>query len=129
MAPVGLVLLVLSLVPMLSTFRIEVGWPDTVLKVSAWAQPFRTVNSYGLFRVMTTERPEIIVEGSRDGVKWKTYEFKYKPGNVGRRPEYGCAPPTEARLADVVSPLWVPTRKVLGSFPSRNDCSKGQLQC
>ena len=88
MAPVGLVLFVLSLVPMLSTFRIEVGWPDTVLKVSAWAQPFRTVNSYGLFRVMTTERPEIIVEGSRDGVKWKTYEFKYKPGNVGRRPEY-----------------------------------------
>ena len=35
-----------------------------------WLAPFRTVNSYGLFAVMTTERREIIVEGSNDGVNW-----------------------------------------------------------
>jgi hypothetical protein len=49
-------------------------------------EPFRIVNSYGLFAVMTTERPEIIVEGSNDGVTWAAYEFKYKPGDVHRRP-------------------------------------------
>ena len=33
--------------------------------------PFRIVNGYGLFRVMTKERPEIIIEGSDDGIEWK----------------------------------------------------------
>jgi predicted DCC family thiol-disulfide oxidoreductase YuxK len=44
------------------------------------------VNTYGLFAVMTTTRPEIIVEGSNDGVRWREYAFKYKPGDVMRRP-------------------------------------------
>jgi lipase maturation factor 1 len=35
-----------------------------------------------LFRVMTTTRPEIIVEGSEDGVTWQPYEFEYQIGNV-----------------------------------------------
>jgi hypothetical protein len=49
------------------------------------------VNGYGLFSVMTTERPEIIVEGSDDGVTWRAYEFKWKPGDVHCRP-YFVAP-------------------------------------
>jgi len=48
--------------------------------------PLRLVNSYGLFAVMTTTRPEIIVEGSNDGLNWRAYEFPYKPGDVNRRP-------------------------------------------
>jgi len=48
--------------------------------------PLRIVNSYGLFAVMTTERPEIVVEGSADGVEWKAYEFRYKPGDLHRAP-------------------------------------------
>ena len=43
--------------------------------------PFEIVNSYGLFAVMTTTRPEIIVEGSDDGEDWTPYEFRYKPGD------------------------------------------------
>lgn len=42
------------------------------------------VNAYGPFAVMTTERREIIVEGSRDGIDWLAYEFPYKPGNQFR---------------------------------------------
>lgn len=38
------------------------------------------VNNYGPFAVMTTERDEIIVQGSNDGVHWADYQFKYKPG-------------------------------------------------
>jgi amino acid transporter len=56
---------------------------DTVLRI---ADPLRIVNSYGLFAVMTTTRPEIIVEGSNDGVTWLAYEFPYKPGDVNRHP-------------------------------------------
>jgi hypothetical protein len=50
--------------------------------------PLRSVNSYGLFAVMTTTRPEIIVEGSDDGVTWSPYDFKYKPGDLHRRPPW-----------------------------------------
>ena len=60
------------------------------------------VNSYGLFAVMTTERPEIIVEGSDDGVEWKAYEFRYKPGDVRSRAAGGRAAPASIGLADVV---------------------------
>ncbi len=48
--------------------------------------PFAIVNAYGLFAVMTTTRPEIIVEGSNDGTTWTPYEFKYQPGDLSRAP-------------------------------------------
>src|SRR5438309_7582269 len=35
--------------------------------------PLRSVNGYGLFRVMTTERREIVIEGSADGAHWLEY--------------------------------------------------------
>ena len=56
------------------------------IEVLRWLAPFQIVNSYGLFAVMTTSRPEIIVEGSQDGQTWLEYEFKYKPGDVKRAP-------------------------------------------
>ena len=58
--------------------------------------PLRIVNSYGLFAVMTTTLPEIIVEGSDDGVHWREYSFKYKPGDVMRRPQWNF--PHQPRL-------------------------------
>ena len=60
-------------------------WAAGVLGLVA---PLRSFNGYGLFRVMTTERPEIVVEGSADGEHWKEYEFRYKPGPVSRRPPF-----------------------------------------
>jgi len=51
-------------------------------------EPLRSVNTYGLFAVMTTTRPEIIVEGSNDGAAWAPYEFAYKAGDVRRRPPW-----------------------------------------
>jgi lipase maturation factor 1 len=58
--------------------------------------PLRIVNTYGLFAVMTTTRPEIIIEGSDDGVDWREYGFKYKPGDVMRRPLWNI--PHQPRL-------------------------------
>ncbi len=54
--------------------------------VLRFAAPFRVVNTYGLFAVMTTSRPEIVVEGSNDGETWVEYGFRYKPGDVRRAP-------------------------------------------
>ena len=50
--------------------------------------PFRSLNGYGLFASMTTERPEIILEGSRDGERWQPYVFRYKPGIPTRAPAF-----------------------------------------
>jgi predicted DCC family thiol-disulfide oxidoreductase YuxK len=58
--------------------------------------PLHIVNTYGLFAVMTTTRPEIVVEGSDDGVNWREYVFKYKPVDVMRRPRWNA--PHQPRL-------------------------------
>ncbi len=58
--------------------------------------PLHLVNTYGLFAVMTTTRPEIIIEGSNDGVSWSEYAFKYKPGDVMRAPRWNA--PHQPRL-------------------------------
>jgi hypothetical protein len=50
--------------------------------------PFRSVNGYGLFRSMTTERPEIAIEASDDNITWHEMVFRYKAGDVHRRPQF-----------------------------------------
>jgi predicted DCC family thiol-disulfide oxidoreductase YuxK len=67
-----------------------------IAALDARLEPFRSINGYGLFAVMTTARHEIIVQGSNDGVHWLDYEFKYKPGDVNRRP--GFVAPFQPRL-------------------------------
>jgi hypothetical protein len=57
-------------------------------RISPSFDRLRIVNRYGLFAVMTTSRPEIIIEGSNDGEEWKGYEFKFKPGDVNRAPRW-----------------------------------------
>ncbi|MHC4994324.1 MAG: hypothetical protein ACYTGQ_04635 [Planctomycetota bacterium] len=39
-----------------------------------------------MFVIMTTTRPEIVIEGSYDGKHFKPYPFKYKIGPLNRRP-------------------------------------------
>ncbi len=69
----------------------QYDWPEFVTSVREWASPFRSANSYGLFRVMTKGRPEVVIEGSSDGWTWQPYEFKWKPGDRHRRPGF-CTP-------------------------------------
>jgi len=70
----------------LEMFRLPL--PAPAGQYLAWISPLRLVNSYGLFAVMTTTRPEIIVEGSNDGTAWTPYEFRFKPGDVKRAPPW-----------------------------------------
>lgn len=57
---------------------------------------FFLVNNYGLFRKMTETRPEIVIEGSRDGIEWQAYVFRWKPGELSHRP--GFTGPHQPRL-------------------------------
>jgi predicted DCC family thiol-disulfide oxidoreductase YuxK/uncharacterized membrane protein YphA (DoxX/SURF4 family) len=86
----------LTTIPFLMEAGVSQAWPAPVLWLYAWEQPLRTFNGYGLFAVMTQTRPEIIVQGSNDGLSWRDYEFKYKPGSLRRAP--GFVAPYQPRL-------------------------------
>ena len=62
------------------------GLPAPLARLEEAIAPFRTLNDYGLFRVMTKQRLEIEIEGSDDGVAWTPYVFRWKPGPVDRAP-------------------------------------------
>jgi predicted DCC family thiol-disulfide oxidoreductase YuxK len=62
--------------------------PQWTNEAAAWLEPFHIISTYGLFAVMTTTRPEIIIQGSNDGVSWRDYEFKYKPEHLNRAPRW-----------------------------------------
>ena len=67
------------------------GYDRVPLLVRRWlvaTDQYQLTNNYGLFAVMTKERPEIVVEGSDDGESWKAYEFRWKPGDVARQPRF-----------------------------------------
>lgn len=49
-------------------------------------EPFRISERYGLFAVMTTARYEIEFQGSRDGMNWIAYPFRYKPQDPREAP-------------------------------------------
>src|SRR6266545_2736378 len=88
LAPVAAVVLVASLVEFAGTLRLRLSWPGPAISAVRAAIRFRSVGNYGLFMVMTTSRPEILVEGSEDGAAWRPYEFRWKPGDVTRRPRF-----------------------------------------
>ncbi len=94
--PVAVVILLVTAVQMTALARGRISWPRPVWAVVEAAAPFRSVNTYGLFAIMTAQRPEIVVEGSDDGATWRAYEFKYKPGDLACRP--GFIAPYQPRL-------------------------------
>ena len=86
-APIALVIFIAGLLHLADVF--SVSWvPAPAFQLLSDLEPVRLVNGYGLFAVMTTTRPEIIIEGSDDGEMWRAYEFKYKPGDLRRAPRW-----------------------------------------
>jgi lipase maturation factor 1 len=85
-AVVATITLPMSVVLLVS--QLGIGVPAFVFPAVAAVDPLRSVNQYGLFAVMTTQRNEIVVEGSADGTTWREYEFKHKPGSLTRRPTW-----------------------------------------
>lgn len=103
-APAGLLIALLNIQVLLSDFHrapipllqrdLSPSWLD---RFAGSAAPFRLVSGYGLFRTMTTDRPEIILEGSRDGIRWEAYDFRWKPDRLEGRPRFVA--PHQPRVA------------------------------
>ena len=78
----------------------EAAWPrkhpKPPLESRLHIAQFCLVNPYGLFRQMTESRPEILIEGTADGLEWKPYEFRWKPGDLSRAPGFNT--PHQPRL-------------------------------
>jgi predicted DCC family thiol-disulfide oxidoreductase YuxK len=90
----ALLMVFLSLVQM--DLRFGGSPPDAAVAIDGWFDPLHLTSSYGLFAVMTTTRDEIVIQGSDDGVEWRDYEFRYKPGDLMRRPPWNI--PHQPRL-------------------------------
>ena len=71
-----------------SAFQPDARIPRPLAYLYARLEPFRIVNGYGLFRVMTKERAEIVIEGSDDKISWQPYEVRWKPGDIHRAPQW-----------------------------------------
>ena len=88
LVPAAVVLLAASAVPFLASLGLRGAIPRPLIAVYRAIAPLRSANGYGLFAVMTTARPEIVLEGSEDGATWRPYEFRWKPGDPLRRPRF-----------------------------------------
>ena len=110
LSTVGAITVILVTLPInawliFSAFKPEASSPRALAFIHEHVAPFRIVNGYGLFRVMTKDRGEIVVEGSADGIDWLPYEFKWKPGDRATRAGLVRPTPTATRLANVVCRL------------------------
>jgi predicted DCC family thiol-disulfide oxidoreductase YuxK len=91
---VALLMVFLSLVQ--ADLRFGGTPPAAAIAIDGWFDPLHLTSSYGLFAVMTTTRDEIVIQGSDDGVEWRDYKFRYKPGDLMRRPPWNI--PHQPRL-------------------------------
>jgi hypothetical protein len=60
--------------------------PEPLVNVLDAVGPFRSINTYGLFAVMTTQREELVIEGSADGRTWREYLLHWRPGRMDEPP-------------------------------------------
>lgn len=59
---------------------------STFQKLLVFWYPYHICHPHQLFSVMTTDRNEVVIEGSDDGKEWKEYLFWFKPSEISRRP-------------------------------------------
>jgi hypothetical protein len=88
LVPAAAILLAASAVPLAAAIGGATRIPGPLVALYRALAPLRSSNGYGLFAVMTTARPEIVVEGSDDGIVWRDYEFRWKPGDPLRAPRF-----------------------------------------
>ena len=83
-------------------------WMWGVLEdLHAYTTPWRLINRYAKFGSMSTWRGELIIQGSDDKEHWESYEFKYKPGDINKRPPFipGHLPGLDWRIWFLPTPV------------------------
>ncbi|MFZ0789093.1 MAG: lipase maturation factor family protein [Chromatiaceae bacterium] len=53
-----------------------------------WVDRFRLANRYHVFPTVRTERIELQIEASTDGVTWEPLDFRYRPDDPAERPAF-----------------------------------------
>jgi len=61
---------------------------DLIIQSTAFVRAWGVGHTFHVFPTMQTERHELQVEGSYDGIEWQAYQFKYKPGPLNKKPEF-----------------------------------------
>ena len=84
----SLLVIAIGLFQLFTTLGLSLPLPEFLNSLDDYARAFQVVNHYGLFAVMTTSRPEIIIEGSDDGENRKSYEFPFKAGDLMGPPRW-----------------------------------------
>ena len=84
----GTPLVLLSFAPFLLSLDRGTPLRDPLIELYRLQRGFHLVGSYGLFAVMTTDRPEVTIEGTLDGESWQPYAFRWKPGDPQRAPRF-----------------------------------------
>jgi hypothetical protein len=82
----GMYLLVAATASFLPSIGVRFPADRLAYQLAVWISPLRSVNTYGLFANMTTERPEIVLESSADAIDWTEIRFRWKPGDLARAP-------------------------------------------
>jgi hypothetical protein len=95
-APVAALVVLFTVVQGSASLTRGSSLPPLYWNVERVVGPFRSLNNYGLFAVMTTTRPELVIEGSDDGATWLAYGLPHKPGDLARRPDFVA--PLQPRL-------------------------------
>ncbi len=62
--------------------------PKPVDHIESFTRYLHVVNPFSFFANMPPYRPEIILEGSWDGIHWQEYNFRYKPTETKRIPTW-----------------------------------------
>jgi len=86
--PVFSFIIMLSSVTAFSSMVSGVPVPGELNKLTTVVRSWGLGHIFHVFPNMQTERHELQIEGSDDGVEWKVYQFKYKPGALETKPAF-----------------------------------------
>src|SRR6185436_13255745 len=84
----ALVLVPISLIPFFGFMRVPPSIRAAAEPIDRVMDQYRSINAYHLFASMTLIRREPIFEGTDDGITWRPYELRYKPGRLDRPPSF-----------------------------------------
>ena len=75
-----LIMFLFSSAHTVSRYFPDVRFPSVIRNTLSSVRSFGIINTYGLFSVMTTTRPALIIEKSGNGEDWEEIHFKWKAG-------------------------------------------------
>jgi hypothetical protein len=88
MLPIFAFMILVSSVSAFTGMVSNIFIPDVLKKTTHIVRLWGIGHIFHVFPNMQIERHELQIEGSDDGIEWKVYEFKYKPGALDEKPAF-----------------------------------------